>query len=114
VKSTPEALPATLSERGERRGCTNPNSAVSPPKSSNYVGKIALPVFDGAPSDVLCVCVLGGGPVFLVPGAKIVGRTQIEWRLFFDSAVRRDVTYEQEFSSLYAPWVVAVAASSLF
>jgi len=83
-----------------------------PPKSSNYVGKIALPVFDGAPSDVLCVCVLGGGPVFLVPGAKIVGRTQIEWRLFFDSEVWRDVRHEQEFSSLYAPWVVAVAASS--
>ena len=48
----------------------------------------------------------------MVPGAKIVGRTQIEWRLFFDSEVWRDVRHEQEFSSLYAPWVVAVAASS--
>jgi hypothetical protein len=84
------------------------------PKSSNYVGKIALPVFDGVPSDFLGVRVVGGGLVFLVPGSKIVGRTQIEWRLSFNSAAWRDVRHEQEFSSLYAPCVVALAASLLF
>jgi hypothetical protein len=50
----------------------------------------------------------------LVPGSKIVGRTQIEWRLSFNSAAWRDVRHEQEFSSLYAPCVVALAASLLF